>query len=566
MKKYFFILCAAMIATSCSKDEELKKADLTDVVVTGNLSDQITNENLLKIKHLTISGTISGEDWNILFEMATKGCLEVLDMTNAKIVGKANEERWNDDEIPKYEFVQSKTLKEVYLPTTLKIIGEEAFAECYELGQVHFPEGLDSIAPRAFYKSGLSNELNLPSRLRVIARQAFGWTKITKVTINSDIIAGKTYTQKDGTNGESSNYSSIYTIGGNSVFAYCENLSEVVVKEGCTMLEVGFQHCTSLSKVVLPSTLLTIGQFDRRIEKLMKTSLPEDELELMLYLGESSIAALYSGTNGNYVFKDCTALTNISLPDNLLYIGNDAFCSSSLKEIVIPDNVRILWTGAFSKCESLNKIKLPSKLRHIGTNCFKGCSGVRNIVIPDDVFYVAVSAFESCTSLKSVSFGYNLLSIGNKSFAGCAKLETVELPTKVLSIGKAAFEGCAGLAKASMSNNMTEIESSMFKDCLELRNVYIGGSTTIIRSSAFQHCPRLVTITLPASVRELESYSFAYTGLKEVRALNCIPPSVDRNVFEGINLSKATLLVPTSAKDAYQQAVVWSTFGQIQEL
>ena len=565
MKKYILILYAAMLAVSCSKDEAPEKVDLNNVVVTGSLSDQINDENISKITHLTISGTISGEDWNTLFEMATMGSLEILDMTNAKIVGKADADWWNDDEIPQYEFSHSKTLKEVYLPTTLKVIGEEAFAECSKLTMVHFPERLDSIAPRAFHKSGLSGELSLPSHLRVIARQAFGWTKVTKVTINSDIMAGKTITQKEGTSGETSNYSSIYLVGGNSVFAYCENLSEVVVKEGCTKLEIGFQHCTSLSKVVLPSTLLTIGQFDKRIEKLMETPIPDNLEDLLFYSAECSIAGVYSGTNGNYVFKDCTALTEINLPEKLYYIGDDTFYGSSLKEIVIPNNVRYLWTGAFGKCESLGEIKMPSKLRYIGGNCFKGCTSLNAVVIPEEVFYIDFSAFADCSSLRTVSFGTNIMSVESQAFKDCTKLEEVRFSSKVLMIGKSAFEGCSGLTTAILSDNMTEIASSTFKDCIELQNVYIGNSIDTIRSSAFHHCPKLVSIKLPASINELESYSFAYSGLKEVLSINSTPPSVSNNVFEGINLLKAILFVPTGAKKAYQQADIWNTFGQIQE-
>lgn len=565
MSRYIVILCAAILAVSCSKDDELEKVDLNNVVVTGNLSDQITDENLSKITHLTINGTISGEDWNTLFEMATMGSLEILDMTNAKIVGKADADWWNDDEIPEYEFSHSKTLKDVYLPTTLKVIGEEAFAECSKLTQVHFPEGIDSIAPRAFYKSGLSGELSLPSRLRVISRQAFGWTKVTKVIINSDIVAGKTITEKESAAGETSNYSSIYTVGGNSVFAYCENLFEVVVKEGCTKLEVGFQHCTSLSKVVLPNTLQVIGQFDGRIGKLMNTSVPKNDFELVDYSVDSSTASMYSGTNGNYIFKDCTALINIDLPESLRFIGDDAFYGSSLKEIVIPNNVTYLWTGAFGKCESLSVVRMPSKLRHVGVNCFKGCTSLSSIILPDKVFYIAGGAFSGCASLKSISFGRNLLSIGNEAFAGCTSLESVALPSKVSSVGKSTFEGCSSLTKVVLSDNLTEIESSMFKDCMELQDVYIGNSTSIIKSSAFHHCPKLVTIKLPASIAELESYSFAYTGLKEVYALNSTPPSVSKDTFDGLSLTKATLLVPMGAKETYQQTAVWNSFGQIQE-
>lgn len=533
MKKYIFIICVAMCAVSCSKDEEHEKADLNNVVVTGNLSDQITDENISKITRLTINGTISGEDWNTLFEMATMGSLEVLDMTNAKIVGKADADWWNDDEIPEYEFSQSKTLKEVYLPTTLKVIGEESFANCSKLTQVHFPDGIDSIAPRAFYKSGLSGELSLPSRLRVIARQAFGWTKVTKVTINSDIIAEKTIIQKESASGTTSGYSSIYAVGGNSVFAYCESLSEVVVKEGCTKLEVGFQHSTSLSKVVLPNTLSQIGD--------------------------------KSGNNGNYIFKDCFSLRDISLPDNLISIGYNVFAGTSLNEIAIPDNVRYLGTYAFHKCALLEKIKMPKQLRQIGQACFEGCTSLGDLEIPDKVTDVNYKAFADCTSLKTVKFGNSIKTIGRNAFSGCIMLQSAVMPSSLTTLSESAFEGCCNLVNVSLPDYLTEIESSTFKDCIELHDLHIGKSILKVGSSAFYHCPKIVTLNLPSSITQIDSYAFAYTGVKEVKVSWPNPLPIGSNIFDGINLSKSKLIVPAGLKDLYLQSSTWKCFGLISE-
>lgn len=534
MKKYILILCAAMLAVSCSKDEELETIDINNVVVTGNLLEQITDENISKITRLTVNGIISGEDWNILFEMATMGSLEVLDMTNAKIVGMDDADCcWNDDEIPEYEFSHSKTLKEVYLPTTLKVIGEEAFAECTKLVQVHFPEGLDSIAPRAFYKSGLSGELSLPSRLRVIARQAFGWTKVTKVIINSDIIAGKTIFQKEDGNGVSSNYSSIYAVGGNSVFAYCEDLSEVVVKEGCTKLEIGFQHCTSLSKVVLPNTLNQIGH--------------------------------KSGNNGNYIFKDCSSLKDIFLPDNLLYIGYNAFANTSLNEIRIPDNVQYLGTYAFHKCALLERIILSKQLEQIAHGCFEGCVSIGEIEIPDKVFEIDYKAFADCTSLRTIQFGNSIKTIGRNAFEGCILLQSAVMPSSLTTLRESAFEGCSNLVKVSLPDYLEEIESSTFKDCIELRDLYIGKSVLKVGSSAFFHCPKIESLNLPSSITQIDSYVFAYTGLKEIKVSWSNPLSIGSNIFDGINLSKTKLIVPIGSKELYMQSSTWKDFGLIIE-
>lgn len=111
-------VCSAIVMYSCSKEENnYGNVRRNIVVANGRISDVITDENIYDVTSLTINGIISGEDWNILFEMATMGKLEILDMAKAKIVADANVDCWKDDEIPEYEFSHSKTLKEVFYQT-----------------------------------------------------------------------------------------------------------------------------------------------------------------------------------------------------------------------------------------------------------------------------------------------------------------------------------------------------------------------------------------------------------------------------------------------------------------
>ena len=518
MKKYILILCAAMFAVSCSKDEELEKINLNNVVVTGNLSDQITDENILKITRLALNGIISGEDWNILFEMATMGSLEVLDMSNAKINGVEGIDRWNDNEIPEYIFSGSKNLKEVFLPKNLRTIGEEAFSNCKKLTTVHFPDKIDSIATRAFYKSGLSGEFNVPKQLRVVGKQAFGSTKFNKVVIHSDVLAAKD--------------NIVYTLYGNSVFADCDELTEVIVKEGCTMLELGFSHCTSLTKVSLPSSLEKIG-----------------------YLSEYT---------HNYIFNKCENLKTITLPKDLWFIGYDAFSYTALKSIDIPDKVQYIC--AFHNCELLEKVILPSALIKIDHGGFEGCKMLYNITIPEKVSEIGNSAFEGCTSLQSISFEGNVSSIGKEAFINCTSLNTVILPSGLESLGSSAFSGCSSLSKVVMSDKLKEIESTTFKDCVELQDVTFGKSIGTIGSSSFFHCPKLTKLIIPVTVKNIEDYAFSYTGLSDLTVMWPSPIVINNNVFDGINLSKSILIVPSGTKELYTATPGWQNFGAIEEL
>lgn len=521
--KLFWILFIVSFICSCSKEDNPfgeNQKQSQELIVLGSLSEYITEENISEITKLTINSVISGEDWNILFEMAVLGNLEILDMSNAQINGVEGIDCWNDDEIPEYNFSESKYLREVFLPKNIRAIGREAFSKCKKLTTVHFPDKIDSIATRAFYKSGLSGEFNVPKQLRVVGKQAFGGTKFDKVVIHSDVLAARDTT--------------MYTLYGNSVFADCDELTEVIVKEGCTMLELGFSHCTSLTKVSLPSTLKQIG-----------------------YL---------SGSTHNYIFSRCEILETITLPENLWFIGEHAFSYTALKAIDIPDNVQYIWTYAFHDCELLKEVILPSALIKIDQGGFEGCKMLDNITIPDKVTEIGYSAFGNCTSLQSISFEGNISLIERESFINCTSLKTVILPNGLESLGSSAFEGCSSLSKVVMSNKLKEIEPTTFKDCVELQDVTLGDSIEVIGSSCFFHCPKLTKLIIPITVKIIDNYAFSYTGLKDLIVLWPSPIVINNNIFDGINLSKSTLKVPLGTKELYKATSGWQNFGTIEEL
>lgn len=524
MKKniLFIAVCSILFISSCIKENEPIKGhdeSITELTVYNNLSEKITDDNINQIAKLTINGIISGEDWNILFEMAQSGSLEVLDMTNAKIIGIDNLNIWNDDEIPEYNFSGSKTLKEVFLPNTLKVIGTEAFAKCRNLTKVHFSDNIDSIAPRAFYESGISGEFDIPLNLKVVGKQAFAKTKITKVIISSNVHAAED--------------NIIYTLNGNSAFAECEQLTEVVVKDGCSMLELGFQNCAMLTHVTLPNSLKQIG-----------------------YMSKST---------GNYIFYGCSGLKSITLPNNLWFIGYNAFAHTSLTSVNIPDNVQYLCTYAFRDCKSLEKVIMPASLIKIEQGCFQGCEMLHDIVIPENTSEIGPFAFNSCSSLESVTFGENVSSIGMEAFSNCTSLKHIILPLELKKLGSSAFEGCSALSKIIMPNKLKEIESTTFKDCIKLQDVIIGEAITVIGSSSFFHCPKLTELTLPEAVNTIDNYAFSYSGLKELTVAWQYPLQIENNVFDGVNLTKSVLKVPIGTKHLYEASSVWQYFGNIEE-
>ena len=60
---------------------------------------------------------------------------------------------------------------------------------------------------------------------------------------------------------------------------------------------------------------------------------------------------------GNYVFRQCSSLTSVALPDELTQLGDYVFNGcSSLTSVLLPDGLTQLGGGAFDECSSLTGI------------------------------------------------------------------------------------------------------------------------------------------------------------------------------------------------------------------
>ena len=162
---------------------------------------------------------------------------------------------------------RKETLKMVNIPKTVKKIGYEAFAYCYQLKNINFlGEGLVSIDDRAFRSTGIE-QFNFPSTLKTIGDDAFLGSRLAGDLVIPDGVT----TIGDGAFA-STNIKSV-TIGRgiknipNSAFKTCEKLTSVVISESVETIQgYAFCNCETLQNIYLhpmsPPALEEIGQFD----------------------------------------------------------------------------------------------------------------------------------------------------------------------------------------------------------------------------------------------------------------------------------------------------------------
>jgi hypothetical protein len=61
---------------------------------------------------------------------------------------------------------------------------------------------------------------------------------------------------------------------------------------------------------------------------------------------------------GGYAFRDCTGITDITLPEGLTTIKDYAFQGSGLTEIHFPAGMRQIGTSSFAECSALEAVTM----------------------------------------------------------------------------------------------------------------------------------------------------------------------------------------------------------------
>ena len=194
--------------------------------------------------------------------------------------------------IPGRFFADCTALERVTIPSTLKIVGGQAFSNCSSLQSINLPEGLTTIEEWAFADCTGLKHLNLPSTLTEIGGLAFCRCR-----------------------------------------SWCD---KVVVPSGVRVLsQWAFLGCDSLTSITLPDTLEEIGELCFSHNPGLTTLAIPDSVKT---IGESA-------------FKDCVNLQCLVLPSGLKEIpewmfGND----KKLRTVGIPRSVKQIDFYAFGGC------------------------------------------------------------------------------------------------------------------------------------------------------------------------------------------------------------------------
>lgn len=293
-------------------------------------------------------------------------------------------------EIAEYAFFGSETLLEITLPSTLKRIGDYAFAES-RIGKVTVGNGVTSIGAYAFNECFELSSITLGTGLTTIGEGAFAYCQaLTSVKIPAKVTTLPTDAFHSCTALTEVTLPSALTTIESGAFAYCEGIRLITIPAKATSIADGaFAHCSSLESIRVASS-------NTAYKAVNNVLFSRDGSELCLYPAgkttesytlpvdvrairdEALVGARLSSISlnaqlrsiGSRAFKDCE-LTSVNLDDaaSLVSIGEYAFAGcTGLAEIILPDNELNIFDGAFTGCGNLLRVVIPQNVSHIGDN------------------------------------------------------------------------------------------------------------------------------------------------------------------------------------------------------
>lgn len=189
-----------------------------------------------------------------------------------------------------------------------------------------------------------------------------------------------------------------------------------------------FYNCYALEEIVVPATLQTIGEYAfYNCKALTAFYFPEGLTRIGYDAFYCNNDSGYYDEYGNYVQTGGGSLKEISLPGTLVdnmgnAIGSYAFYGQTqVTKITLAEGITSLPESVFRNCTNLTELTLPSTLTYINSYAFGYCSALKNLDLPEGLVSIQNNAFRNCTALEEVILPSTLQSL-YRPFYNCPKL------------------------------------------------------------------------------------------------------------------------------------------------
>ena len=489
---------------------QISQTDPDEVVISGYNGDST---------EIVIPTEIEGKAVSMIGPHAFEECINVESITIEA----------NISEIGAYSFSGCTSLIEIVIPDSVTSIGEGAFYGCTSLYTVIIPDSITSVSQDVFTGCNNLTEVTMPAQfLSTVPKDNLKTVVITSGTAIAD-----------------------------SEFAGCSSLESITIADSIESIGEGaFSGCSALQSMTLPfvggnaaensssrSTLFGYifgtDSYSGGVPALQYYYYDcygyNDTASITYYIPALLTSVVINGGNILYCsFSNCSRIQSLVLED-IQSIGSYAFHNcSSLSNLTIPNNMISIGSYAFNNCSSLIDIAIPSSVEDIDNSAFNNCSSLSGVYITDatawcaidfendlaNPLYYAGNLYLNGELVSEFVIPNSVTEIGTYVFSGCTSLTSIVIPNSVTEIGAYAFSGCTSLTSIVIPDGVTEIGTYTFYDCTSLTSIVIPDGVTYIGRYAFSGCTSLTNVVFEnksgwvAYSRKSESYS-SYTDISD---------------------------------------------------
>lgn len=412
-------------------------------------------------------------------------------------------------------FSRNPNLKEVTFPSTIKLIGNSAFAAC-AIEKLNFSENTDfplAIDNIAFFNNKIKS-VWLPDKTEKVTNMAFRSntgvengivhlyipkTKGNYVDNNAyqkpfvgDAIPAEAWAEKPwGT--------AHFTFDGTTITGLSE--SGKIKIQNDTNLVLPNQNAAGEDVTAIGNGTNGVGTFGYKAAD--GTVYAPDSVKLPAKL--ESI--------GNYAFSAVVdtktsevkhGVKEVEFPATLKTMGTAAFQNAPLTEVSLPDSVTSVGSGAFTNTEKatthIGKVKLSKGMTAIPASMFTN-QKVKNVEIPEGIKTIGSRAFAG-NRVETLKISGTVEKIDDYAFWN-NQMKELEIPGNVKTIGRYAFQRTQEYIKATINKvilheGLESIGKRAFYQTLtsECKSIDLPTTVKVLDAAAFEGNAKVTLISL----------------------------------------------------------------------
>ena len=369
----------------------------------------------------------------------------------------------------------------------LTSIGDRAFIASPKLEKITIPEGIESFGSYAFSGTGAEITFDVAFGGETIGSYAFSGYKGEKITLPSTIKTIKEY-------------------------AFLDSTADIVLNDGLTTIEeYAFKNCKAIVNLYLPSSVESVGSGAFSGCSSIKTaSLP--------FTGETRNSNIRFG----YIFGVDEYEGSVKTQQRLRYdyIGTAYYLPASLDTVTIREGT--IKGFAFNNCTTIKNIVVLDDVVAIEDGAFYKCNGIESITLPFIGYSLTTKNTEQSVfghifgvvSNSEDGVSQNYTSSSYKKYAIPTSIKTVTITGGTLGYG--AFDDCYNITKITLPSDIEVIEPMSFYGCEALQEVNLNSGITEIGEKAFYNCKSLVELTVPTSLVSVKEKAFEGSQIGKV--------------------------------------------------